>query len=617
MFRAYKFCRFQYARENGKLCKWVKLTFRQFQMIEPGWQSAFEIMKENYSLTDDSIGVFAMSMRFNFDDIRALAAEAITGGGDDKKCDVVFVDKENGIAVVAQCYVSARKRNSAPSNKAADLNTAISWLLSRDLDALPQGLQGRADELRTAITAREIKQIYIWYVHNAPGSANVKTELRTVENTARAVLANYAAAQEINIFSEEIDEKELDRLYNQAERTVIVTDNLEVDVHDAIEIIENDWHAIVTTVKGSWLRDLYIKHRTNLFSANLRGYLGSRESDSNINNGIKTTAETEPQNFYIYNNGVTALVLDYQISKRSKKGRTLKLKGLSIVNGAQTTGSLGSLNEIPSCDLEIPIRFVKASKDSLVAKLVRNNNLQNKLQAADFRSTDGIQERLRNEFQEIPEAEYEGGRRGGASDAIRRSSFTLPSYTVGQALAAFHGDPVAAYDKKSDLWINEKSYRRIFTDRTTARHIVFCYSLLSSINDRKLDLLQKQKLDPSSLTTIEKRNLDFLTNKGANYLLVHVISQCIEIILGRAIPNRFDLHFKENVRPAIATALWSPIVDVILSLSAQLEDAFSRNRISNESMSKAVPKFVGVVDSLRTLQKETFDKFAKHLKEGL
>lgn len=39
------------------------------------------------------------------------------------------------------------------------------------------------------------------------------------------------------------------------------------------------------------------------------------------------------------------------------------------------------------------------------------------------------------------------GGRGGASDAIKRSKFALPSYTVAQALAAFHGDPVTAYDK--------------------------------------------------------------------------------------------------------------------------------------------------------------------------
>lgn len=586
------------------------------QVVEPGWQNAFGAMKANYSLSDDAIGVFAINLRFNLDDIQTIASEAITGGGDDKKCDVLYVDKERQVAIIAQCYVSNKNRMAAPSNKAADLNTALTWLLSTDLDRLPDALKGRADELRAAINSGEIKQIYIWYVHNLPCSKNVLDELRTVESTARNTLANYQLGQDINIFAEEICETELNRLYVQAERTVIVTDEIVTTVPDAIEIREDDWSSVITTVKGSWLHTLYCQHKTDLFSANLRGYLGSRESDSNINNGIKTTAHDQPKNFYVYNNGITALVLDYELGKRSRNGRKLKINGISIVNGAQTTGSIASLAELPSPELQVAIRFVKANKDAIIANVVRFNNSQNRLQAADFRSTDPIQERLRSEFESIPDAEYEGGRRGGASDAIKRSKFTLPSYTVGQSLAAFHGDPVTAYDKKSDLWTNEKNYRRIFTDRTSARHIVFCYSLLSRMNDRKLELSQKQKNDPAALTNIENNSLAFLNKKGANYLLVHVISQCMETILGKPISNRFDLHFKRNITPNEAKQFWVPIIEMMLSLSNQLESAFSRDRISNDSVSRAVPNFVGVVASIADLQKETFEKFAAETKLG-
>lgn len=587
------------------------------QVAEQGWRNAFDVMKSNFALTDDSIGVFAINLRFNLDDIQTIASEAITGGGNDKKCDVLYVDKERQIAVIAQCYISRKHRESAPANKASDLNTALTWLLSSKLDDLPDSLKGRADELRAAIHAGEIKQFYIWYVHNLPCSKNVRDELRAVENTARTALSRFPAGQDINIFAEEICDAQLDRLYIQAERTVIVTDEIITTVPDAIEIKEVDWQSVITTVRGSWLHELYHKYKTDLFSANLRGYLGSRESDSNINNGIKTTAQEQPKNFYVYNNGITALVLDYELGKRSSRGhRRLKITGISIVNGAQTTGSIANLSNAPSPELQVAIRFVKANKESIIANVVRFNNSQNKLQAADFRSTDPIQDRLRSEFEVIPDAEYEGGRRGGASDAIKRSKFTLPSYTVGQSLAAFHGDPVTAYDKKSELWTNEKNYRQIFTDRTTARHIVFCYSLLSAINDRKLELSQKQKKDPTALTAIENTSLNFLNKKGANYLLVHVISQCMETILAQSIPNRFDLYFSKNISPSSAEKLWLPIVDMMLSLSNQLENAFSRSRISNDSISKAVPNFVGVVASISTLQKETFEKFASHTKLG-
>src|ERR1700682_3083050 len=107
------------------------------QQNETTWQNAFNIMKTNYSLTDDAIGVFAINLRFNLDDIQTIVSEAITGGGDDKKCDVLYVDKEREIAVIAQCYISQKTREAAPANKASDLNTALTWLLLTDLDNLP------------------------------------------------------------------------------------------------------------------------------------------------------------------------------------------------------------------------------------------------------------------------------------------------------------------------------------------------------------------------------------------------------------------------------------------------------------------------------------------------
>lgn len=586
------------------------------QKTDAGWRSAFSVMKTNYNLTDDAIGVFAINLRFNLDDTQSIASEAITGGGDDKKCDVLYVDKERQVAVIAQCYISKNNKPAAPANKASDLNTALTWLLSTDIDKLPEGLKGRADELRSAISTGEVKQFYIWYVHNLPPSKNVQNELAAVEGTARAALKAYPSGPDINIFAEEICDSQLERLYIQAERTVIVTDEITTNVPDAIEINGSDWTSLVTTVKGAWLRELYTKYKTDLFSANLRGYLGSRESDSNINNGIKNTAQDQPGNFYVYNNGITALVLDYDLGRRSKSGRNLKITGISIVNGAQTTGSIANLPKDPSPDLQVSIRFVKANKDSIISNVVRFNNSQNKLQAADFRSTDQIQDRLRTEFDSIPDAEYEGGRRGGASDTIKRSKFTIPSYTVGQSLAAFHGDPVTAYDKKSELWTSEKNYRQIFTDRTSAKHIVFCYSLLSAINSRKIALSQKQKNDPAQLTAIENNSLAFLNKKGSGYLLCHIISQCMETIISKPIPNKFDLYFERNVSPATAEGYWSPIVDVMLSLSNQLDNAFSRNRISNESIAKAVPNFVGVVASISSLHSELFGTFASATRLG-
>ncbi|OBS09181.1 AIPR family protein [Acidihalobacter prosperus] len=580
--------------------------------LTPGqkWQAAYETTKANFGLDDDAIGVFAIQLRFNLDDIKTIAAEAITGGGNDRKCDVLHIDKEMGVAVVAQCYVAQTKKVAAKANKAADLNTAVSWLLSAEIQTLDPLLAGRAQELRDAIRAGDIKQIHCWYVHNLPHSENVRKELETVEQTVRSALSSYSGGSQVNVFAKEMGADAIETLYTKAERAIIVTDTFEVQVPDVVEHKEANWASISTFVPGKWLADLYSRYETDLFSANLRGYLGSRSSDKNINYGIKKTTVDEPENFLVYNNGITSLVLDYVYAKKTNKGRRLKITGISIVNGAQTTGSIASTEGTVDENLLVGVRFVKADSDDLIEKIVKYNNSQNKLEAADFRSNDAVQERLRQEFSGVPDAEYEGGRRGGASDAIRRSKYTLPSYTVGQSLAAFHGDPVVAYDKKSEIWIDDNNYGRVFTDRTSARHIVFCFSILEAISNRRLRLIGKQKADPSSLTTVEKNTLEFLNKKGSQFLLIYTVAQCLETIIGRPIPNKFDVRFRINRSPFKMTEEWDPILDIMLPLCGQLEGAFTKGRVTTEGVKKTIPNFIGIFASFANLQQATFNAFA-------
>ena len=179
------------------------------------------------------------------------------------------------------------------------------------------------------------------------------------------------------------------------------------------------WSAYQTILPGRFFYELYKKHGLDLFSANVRDYLGSRASDLNINHGIKQTAEDEPGNFWVFNNGITALVNGLQAKQREGNIR-LTINGISIVNGAQTTGALGSLAEKPKKDLAVAVRFIWTKNETLVEDIIKYNNSQNKISASDFRSTDAIQKRLKAEFAKIPDAEYEGGRRGGVSDRIKR-----------------------------------------------------------------------------------------------------------------------------------------------------------------------------------------------------
>lgn len=574
---------------------------------------------------DNGILLYALDLRFSVSDIDSVAAESLTDGSDDKKCDLVYIDKDNELAVIAQGYYSSKKpklakgaksgkkaRLTAPANKASDLNTAVGWLLSRDIKELPERLRNPATVLRAAIADRQIKSIQAWYVHNLSNSANVRSELKTVERTLKNCLkTDFPEAGVEDLAAIEVGRETLDEWYHALTSPILVTDQFKMQVDAVYESKGDNWAAVVTSVPLNWLWEIYRKHKDELFSANVRGYLGSRQSDANINNGIKETAKSDATHFWVFNNGLTVLVNDYKLSNENKGKRELKLSGLSIVNGAQTTGAIGSLKTRPMDAGWVQARFVKCKDQETITDIIKFNNSQNKVQAADFRSNDPVQDRLRDEFEKIPDAEYLGGRRGGADDKIKRPQNVLASDTVAQALAAFHQNVITAYNRKRWIWEDDKYYRQVFTERTHAIHIVFVYSLLKQIEAKKIELKAKQAA--MTLTAAETRQFAFLRLRGSSYLLTAAIANCLETFAGKPIPDTFNVSFGKNMGPGASQKIWGPIVDVAMAFTDQLLPAVENGLNSAETAKECVDKFKTMIEATRLPNEATYNKYAKRL----
>jgi len=495
------------------------------------WEQALTARDDLSIYGDSALGLFALALKYQIDDLHSTAAEIITDGSDDKKCDLIHIDIEEEVVIIAQCYKSSKQKPSAPANKASDLNTAIGWLLQRPLQEVPTRIRQLANELRSAIEDNQIRLLQFWYIHNLPESTNVANELRTVEATAKTALLNFKNSGKIQISAQEIGRSRLKEWYSDTLSPILVSDTIEIEADGGFEVKGENWRAYVASIPARVLSSLYRKHKSKLFSANVRDYLGSRRSDANINHGIKTSAENSPGDFWVYNNGITVLVNSFNLITKKNKTK-LQIEGMSIVNGAQTTGAIGSLKRHPDAKVMVPARFVKAPDPELVRNIIQFNNSQNKITASDFRSTDRIQKKLKEQIAKIPGAEYEGGRRGGHSDVITRSKKLLPSYTVGQALAAFYGDPIIAYNQKSNIWVLDTLYARYFQEDITGAHVVFVYSLLRSIEERKKNLIAKFKTKPNSLTSQEESLLEYFRHRGSTYLLVSAIASSLETILG-------------------------------------------------------------------------------------
>jgi hypothetical protein len=572
------------------------------------WQKALEARADLARYESNAIGLFALVLKFGLDDIESVAAESLTDGRGDKKCDIVYIAEDEGIAVVVQCYRAATHKSEASSNKASDLATALGWLLHAPLGELPERIKPSAIQLRQAINLRQIDELHIWYVHNLPESENVHRELLTVESTVNAMLKVEYTGKNVSVRSLEVGSTVLEEWYHDTQSPILVSDEFVLAIKHGFEIRGAEWEAFVTTVPARFLHEQYKKYSTRLFSANVRDYLGARKSDANINYNIMRSAEERPSDFWVYNNGVTILVNDYS-ERKEDGGRRLVVSGLSIVNGAQTTGALGTLDKEPAASAIVPVRFVKTTDTEVIDNIIRYNNSQNRVTASDFRSTDSIQRRLREEIAKIPEAEYQGGRRGGYAAAIARNPKLLPSYTVGQALAAFHGDPVAAYNRKSEIWASDRLYSKYFNDQTTGIHIVFAYSLVRAAEERKHELFDKTRTG-SALTRQEELQLSFYRQRGATYLLVWAVASCLETIFGRPIPNTFLLSFAADCSPKKGEEMWRKVVSATVPFCHQLTEAFDEG-LKAEKVEPAVEKFQSLVAATVEVNSDQYKEFAR------
>ena len=556
-----------------------------------GYWEDFNARDELRQYGSNALLLYALQLKFDIDDIDAVAADAITDGAQDKKCDLVYLDENNGIAVIAQGYMrqNPQEDDIAKANKASDLNTASGWIFERKEDDLPEDIKDQVLLLREAVKKENITRVYFWYVHNCKESSQVKEELKTVELSAKTLINKFKSDNNIGIFANEIGKETLENWYSSTINTILVNDNISIPLNGkGFELLGDKWKAYQTCISGKQLYSFYKKYLDDLFSANPRRFLGidKRAKTKIINAGIKGSAENTPKNFWAYNNGITALTHFYKV-----EDDYLKCSGISIINGAQTTGSIGSLTNCPSDDLLISIRIIECTDDDTIRSIIDNNNKQNEMLPSDFRSNDSTQKRLRQAFQKYPDIIYNGGLRKNQSI---RGKEVFDHFLVGQMLMAFHGEPVTAYDNKAEIWNNDKLYGDIFDDNLTAEHIIFVYSLSKTIDQLKTDLTQKKR-NGNIINKNESEWIEYFRKRGSRILLLSAIAMNLEVILDTPLGNIRRLQYKDNSNFSNCKNLWKPIVDMVLTFCEKLKPALSAGGLSSKETANAAIKEVGSI----------------------
>jgi AIPR protein len=532
------------------------LTTRQALIAKIGYDAAYLCL--------------AVALFIEEPDVDSLASIGLTEGGNDKKIDFIYHDPNSKRLVFAQGYMAKKAKDEAPSNKASDLNTACAWLLSGDVTLVPEKLRGIIQDFRSAIDAGEIETIDLLYVHNLPESVNVSRELQTAENHMRTALAD----DRLTVRSHELGKIKIEHLFTAQDSHIEVTDDIEFPWEIGITQKGDNWSAGIATIEADWLHGLYVKYGDKLYSANYRGFLGA-DGRKRVNYGIRETAEKEPKDFWAYNNGITVLTLSIG---EKKKGRR-DLRGISIINGAQTSGTLGSIDKTktPLGEVKLLCRVIECSDQATINKIVQFNNTQNVITTWDRFSNDADQKRLSEEFAELG---YAYNRKRGFS----AQGDQIGIEQVLQPLLAFHGRPTDAVRGKAQLFVQGHLYRSAF-ENTKARHILFVYSLARAIDNKRLELKEKSNNGP--LIAVEAKQLALLKNLNFKPFLISAIANSLETIIGTHCDS-LTISFKPNdVKNTFLTDLaarWLPVVEAVLPLLTAIvePDSFFKELSSEE-----------------------------------
>ena len=189
---------------------------------------------------DNALLLYALQLRFDIEDIISIASVALTDGHNDKKCDLIYVDRESGVAVIAQAYNKSKPQDSdlAPANKASDLNTAAAWVLTSDMSIVPEQIREAVIDLQEAIKAGEISSLYFWYVHNLNeyNNPDVEKEMNILQIAAQKLVDSFCAEFPVKVIAIEVGNNTIEKWFVTSSRRITVEEDFIVDIKEGEEM---------------------------------------------------------------------------------------------------------------------------------------------------------------------------------------------------------------------------------------------------------------------------------------------------------------------------------------------------------------------------------------------
>lgn len=294
---------------------------------------------------------------------------------------------------------------------------------------------------------------------------------------------------------------------------------------------------------------------------------------SDINEGILESVISEPDRFVYYNNGITMLAESIELGPGGALSRDVgyfKLTSASIVNGAQTVSTLGSVLGTPhQANLGsafVLVRCIEVSREDedLGRRITRYANTQNEVSTQDFAFLDPEQHRLVRELQVIG---YEYVLRSAEVPRTKDQSKVIELRQAAIALACASSSlshSVTAKREVSRLFTD--SYSALFNPQTDPLRLARAVQITAAV-DAMLDEIERNSDGVRAGIAVHGRRIvahlvmksagaSFLANPdsdmsvfmdGLEQSVEHIVESLVAVFPANAYPGNV---FKNNSRVA-------------------------------------------------------------------
>lgn len=301
------------------------------------------------------------------------ASKSIVDGGQDNGIDAIYIDKREKVMYILQSKWRQDSKGSLKIDEVMKFTKGFIDLVNaryeRFNSKLKNQIQSIEESLNDAGTRFEIILVY----------------------SGQTSLANEPRRELDDLLNEMNDPVNIVnmRILNQSSIYNIISQgaagypiDLDVCLFDWGQT-KDPYQSYYGQVSAREVADWWLQHSDRLFSSNIRFFL----KDSDVNEGIFNTVKSEPERFWYYNNGITALCSSISKKPLGGSGRDtgiFECRDVKIVNGAQTVGSIARAYQSSPEQVEkakVPIRFISLENcpEEFAIEITRFNNTQNRI----------------------------------------------------------------------------------------------------------------------------------------------------------------------------------------------------------------------------------------------